>query len=370
MEIEKIEKNVAVMMSFGGSDRTRQRRSILEFLRIKENIEKHLSITGCGTRMDTQIRYKVNHAMTDIGSIPEQALKVIYEADILVALINENNANVIYELAVRNLLKGTLVLLVEGDPEEEGFLPIYLKTMGYIRYDSETRDEMRQCLDQLAVAAAPLSFNTPIPEPLAEAVEERDRGIREHLRDAFSKIETNPNAPPGGVSLVQELDPGKNLASWEAFYPYNCVQARWNKMRDQGLKRYDPADLDGEPIVYTANDYYFEMLDYRLKQKTYSPDENALTSSMITDKLSKSNFVDPLDFNEWKEDQSRLMQEIVFKSSFARARVPLRFNSNHPREEYRGKLYLPTLVATRTVGKEERPHATYYLVVFVEMGVK
>jgi len=369
----EIEKNVAVMMSFGGSDRVKQRRSILEFLRIKENIEKHLNITGCGARSDTRIRYRVNHAMATVGDIPEQALKVIYEADVLLALINEKNANVIYELAVRNLLKGTLVLLVDGDPGKDDLLPIYMRNMGYIRYDSETKSEMAQCLNQLADASwlEPLTFNTKIPEALAKTVEEQDKGLQEQLCSAFIKIETNPNAPPEGISLVQELDPGKNLASWRAFYPYNCVQAKWNKMGNQRLRQYNLEDLDGEPIVYTANKEYFNMLNLsEWSQEKYSVDENPLMTSTIQELLSNSDFIDAPDFKAWKDDQDRLMAEIVLKNGFARATVPLRFNAKHPHEEFRNKIFLPTLVAMRTVGKTQRPHATYFIIVFVEFGTR
>jgi len=367
----EIEKNVAVMMSFGGSDKVKQRRSILEFLRIKENIEKHMNITGCGARPDIQIRYKVNHAMTDVGDIREPALRAIYEADVLLALINEKNANVIYELAVRNLLKGTLVLLVDGDPEPEDFLPIYLKTMGYIRYDSATKKEMREYLDKLAKdPLLSLTFDAPIPSEMASVVEGKDEELRERLCDAFIKIETNPNAPPGGISLVQELDPGRNLASWRAFYPYNCVRVRWNRMENLPLRQYNWDDMDGKPVVYTANTDFFDMINYGKSQKEYNAGENPLDTMSIQELLSKSDFIDASDLKEWGEDQTRLLEKIVLKNGFGRATVPLRFNEKHPHEQYRNKSLLPTLVAMRTVGRPQRPHATYFLVVFVEVGAR
>jgi hypothetical protein len=367
----EIEKHVAVMMSFGGSDKAKQRRSILEFLRIKENIEKHLNITGCGARPDAQIRYKVNHAMTDVGDIREPALRAIYEADVLIALINEKNANVIYELAVRNLLKGTLVLLVDGDPWLEDLLPIYLKTMGHIRYDLATKKEMREYLDRLAKdPLLNLAFDAPIPSEMASVVEGKDEELRELLCEAFIKIETNPNAPPGGITLVQELDPGRNLASWRAFYPYNCVRVRWNRMVDLALRQYSMDDIDGPPIVYTANDEFFDMINYGKSQKEYNPGENPLDTSSIQKLLSMGGFIDSADLKAWMDDQARLMAEIVLKNGFAHAAVPLRFNGKHPHEQYRNKSLLPTLVGMRTVGQPQRPHATYFLVVFVEVGMR
>jgi len=367
----EIEKNVAVMMSFGKSDRIKERRSILEFLRIKENIEKHLNIPGCGASPDAQIKYKVNHAMTDVGDIREPALRAIYEADVLIALINEKNANVIYELAVRNLLRGTLVLLVDGDPWPEDFLPIYLKTMGHIRYDLATKKEVKEYLDKLAKdPLLNLTFDAPIPSEMASVIAARDEELRERLCEAFIKIETNPNAPPGGISLVQELDPGRNLASWRAFYPYNCVRVRWNRMANLTLKRYSMDDIDGPPIVYTANSEFFDMINYGKSQEEYNAGENPLDMGSVQELLSKSDFIDAPDFKAWKDDQDRLLAEIVLRNSYARAIVPLRLNEKHPREQYRNKSLLPTLVAMRTVGKPQRPHATYFLIVFVEVGTR
>jgi hypothetical protein len=202
---------------------------------------------------------------------------------------------------------------------------------------------------------------------MASVIEARDEELRERLCEAFIKIETNPNAPPGGISLVQELDPGRNLASWRAFYPYNCVRVRW-----KGWQTFPQAlqldDIDGPPIVYTANSEFFDMINYGKSQEEYNAGENPLDMGSVQELLSKSDFIDPPNFKAWKDDQDRLLAEIVLKNSYARSIVPLRFNEKHPREQYRNKSVLPTLVAMRTVGKPQRPHATYFLIVFAEVS--
>ena len=129
-------------------------------------------------------------------------------------------------------------------------------------------------------------------------------------------------------------------------------------------------DIDGTPIVYTANNEFFDMINYGKSQEEYNAGENPLDTSSIQELLSKCDFIDASDLKAWKDDQARLMAEIVFRNGFARAAVPLRFNEKHPHEEYRNKSLLPTLVGMRTVGKPQRPHATYFLVVFVDVGTR
>jgi len=109
-----IEKNVAVMMPFGGTDPQRQRRCILNFLRIKYLIENVIEVQLLPGEPESKINYKVKHARTEVGSIPDEALRTLLNADILIGLITEVNVNVIYELAVRNLLKGTLISKRQG----------------------------------------------------------------------------------------------------------------------------------------------------------------------------------------------------------------------------------------------------------------
>jgi hypothetical protein len=263
------------------------------------------------------------------------------------------------------LLKGTLILLVDGNPKEKSFLPIYLENMAYIRYDERTRPEMRSYLESAARERFPeLTFNGQVPDGLKGAVNE-DNELRQALEEAFTKIESNPNTPPGGVTFLKDLDPGRNLASWYTFYPYNVVRISWRKIGEDN--RYHPKDLMGQPLVYAANDRFFEMFNIATDAETFNPEEEKLTGEILAARLRADGAVDPQDFSAWTDDQQKLGNQIVFRNGFSRARIALRFNEQHPNPEFQNRAYFPSLVGKRIVGDKRRPHTVYLLVVFIEL---
>src|SRR5262249_30393939 len=78
-------------------------------------------------------------------SIPKNVAPSIAKADVLIALITELNANVIYELAIRNMLKSEVLLIVH-DPES---LPIYVKDFGRIDYDRVTGEILKSTMNRI-----------------------------------------------------------------------------------------------------------------------------------------------------------------------------------------------------------------------------
>lgn len=361
-----IEKNVAVMMSFGGNDAERQRLSKLHFLRLKQLIEHNINVQVVPGEPESKVRYTVKHARTDVGNIPDQALRVILNADVLIGLITEVNVNVIYELAVRNLLKGALILLVDGDPKEKSFLPIYMEDMAYIRYDKLTHPELLSYLQATARETfTELNFDGVVPEPLKNAVQRQDQELQQALESAFSHIETNPNTPPGGVTFVKDLDPGRNLSSWYTFYPYNVVRIGWRKIGENN--RYDANDMIGQPVIYAANDRFFQMFNIATDAETFDPEAETLTLLSLANKLKADESVYPENLSAWTKDQERLANQIIFKNGFARAKTPLQFNETHANQEFQNRAYFPSLVAKRIVGDKRRPHTVYLLVVFIEL---
>jgi hypothetical protein len=109
---------VAIMMPFGGAApaksrarsrneiETRQRRCQLEYLRLKYIIEEKCRVTPKSGDTTHPIQYDTRLFKSNSGDISTDALRLINEADVLVAMILDTNVNVIYELAIRNLLSG------------------------------------------------------------------------------------------------------------------------------------------------------------------------------------------------------------------------------------------------------------------------
>jgi len=164
------------------------------------------------------------------------------------------------------------------------------------------------------------------------------------------------------LDLVHDLDPGLLLGRWIKYTPISIVRIKWN--RKSGDFAYLPEDMDGPPIICSANDqfrYLFNMADE-------IPDPNGdrpLTSQgqldRITPYLRKGNL------EELTRDQTRLFDPIFLGDGFGQAEVPLETTADHPRDGYKNKVLLPCMIGKRTVGDNtDAPHITYMLISFVE----
>ncbi len=134
-------KRVLVLMPFGGETRpggaeeaadeqreavrVEQRRAVLEFLRLRYLLGK-LSAAG-PYAFDAEVAY------TLARDISANALAKVGGADVVIAVLHHRNLNVMYEVAVRHLLRDEMILIVKGQPNEE--LPVYLRDKAYIVSD-------------------------------------------------------------------------------------------------------------------------------------------------------------------------------------------------------------------------------------------
>ncbi len=357
-------RHVAVMMPFGGQDRIQQRRCVLEFMRIRHLIEFGINVTPRLSETNVSLKYIVRAFQASVGQIPDDALQVVANADILIGLVTEKNVNVIYELAVRNLLRDEMILVVKGDPNE--VIPIYLKNMGHIRFDPPGSERVTDQIIKLAKDEFPqLSLEADTPDALKQATDRYDESLREQLQGALQTVEARPPRRPAYIlNLVKDLDPGRILSSWTTFYRYGVWRIKW-KRRSSKLT-YDPSDLEGAPVLYYAGERCLELFNIPEKEFPDPDSDQALTTETIFDRIKNSRIVDEENFKAFEEDQNRLSREIVFENGFARAKVPLQFNSNHKAVPNRD--YMPILMGKRTVGDPQRPHTTYLLVVYVRHG--
>jgi len=102
-------------MPFGGRDTTERRRAILNFKRVEYLVRNKCTVTSVDpTGKQNRVLYAVEVAKTAMDDIPERALTQIEAADIVIALVVEPNPNVIYEIAYRRALDGTVVLVVDN----------------------------------------------------------------------------------------------------------------------------------------------------------------------------------------------------------------------------------------------------------------
>jgi hypothetical protein len=364
MDRKPFTKKVAVMMSFGSDDRSDharercRRRATLDFMRIKYLIEEKVSVKARGGQDD--VVHVVKAYNLNVGDVAPKVITAIAEADVVIGLLTERNVNVVFELAVRNLLKDEMLLLVKGDPDD--LVPIYLQGWARIRYEQvDSRDVIEQ-MEALAAASEPrIDLYSSIPEPLVDVIHQRQDRLAVELERALQDIELAnfQRRPDHILDLAKYLDPGRMLAAWTTYYPYSVVRIRWK--RRSSRNGYSLEDMDGPAVVYGANDEFMGL--YNRAGNLPAPDgPGALTGADLLLGLAADDIIDNLE--DFTRDNNRVTEKIVFGDGFAWSRVPLRLNQNHPIAQYRKTAYLPSMAGKRIIGDPERPHAAYYLVIY------
>jgi hypothetical protein len=371
-------QNVLVIMSFGGNDVLAERRSILEFLRIKYIIENKINVFQKKSDPSSKLTFEANVYKAEVGSIPDNAIDRITGADVVVALITEKNVNVIYELAVRNVFKVEFVIIIKGNPKD--VLPIYIQDIAYIPWAKqvgqgdekqlgEQGKKIQDTIDQLAkLEERELDFNfngDQIPQELKKAIDKYDNDLVADLQRGFEKIESFPRPKPLPFlrRFVGSLDPGQLLVGWQTYVPFSILRITWK--RQSGNNKYEADDIIGEPVVYDVNEQYSNIFDFA---KSDFPDPNGerpLTLSRLIEQIK--DYVAPSDLENFLNDQGKVSKKIIFDNAAKfSATVPLIFNENHPFEQFRDKAFMPVLASRRRIGDPNHRHTMFLVVNMIE----
>lgn len=356
-----IRREVVVIMSFGGGDPNEERELILHFMRIKHILENYAQHEA--TPESIAVHYRVSVAYTLVGAFSEESLEKIVEADILIALITGVNVNVIFELAVRNLMKTETVLVVNGDPQT--LLPYALQTMAAIPYDNPKFKGVHDTISNIAAnkEAYPLSWSEveEIPDKLKVAIRDEDKALMKAFSRVLFRLETDPpDRPPVLRKYIEDFSPENVLGSWITFVPWSVVRIHWRKRYRKNQYRVE--DMLEEPIVCTANEPFKQLFDLQDIPQSNKTNQERLTSADLLNHVK--DYVDSDHMEKFIADQQRLTQRVVFEERNATATVPLQFNARH--ESFKNRVFLPCLVGSRTEGSTHVPHTTYLLVVYIE----
>ena len=361
-----IKRKVVVVTGFGGDEEVSQRRSILDVMRVKYIVERKCPVTPQAGSKEFRLRYEVDVFRAPTGAIADDALAAIDSAHILIALITEQNVNVIYEIAVRNLLHDEYLILLNAEHEKS--LPIYLRNMAHIKYTpsriGDKEKELNKVMNSIADLSEPFlswAHLDQIPGQLADAIDQQDQRLVSALNQALQSLEDGPPQRPSFLrNLVKDLDPGRMLQSWTPFSPYSVLRIRW-KGRSGPQQTYLEADMVEPPVVYSASADYLTI--FALPGGLDDPDgPDAITIGRLVAQVKR--YMRAEDLEQFKIDQERATQLVVFENRFAAAEVPLKFTGQHP--FHAGKAFLPHLVARRVVGDTASPHAMFILVTFIE----
>jgi hypothetical protein len=345
-----ITRNVVVVMPFGGKGRVERRKAILSFKRLEYLLHKcRVNPVGTGCMPSAGfVTYSVKPCGTATDEIPDRALRQICNADILVALIVEPNANVIYEVAFRQAKERKLILVVDSNE----FLPLYLKSWVYHNWRQETVLARIQRIAEDDVPDLP-DFNVDIPSDLRDVIEKNDsnleRGIEQALRDIEAEFEPEP-----GEAVVHLRKIFSEACS--SFYPVSIVEVAF---KGHG----DFADPASPAVVREFDEGFVRLYDYAGRRAAEA--DCPLTTGKLLKRIEK--FSDAGDWEEFMKDQFEMTMKVVKDYGFARANVPLKINNQHPRAEHRGTSYLPCIISQVIDGNLEGPHKMYLLVAYIEL---
>ena len=351
----KVTRSVLVIAPFGGSDRDKERRAILDVMRVKYLIEKKVKIRR---KDNCLVEYSVDKHKTGAGLISPEGISKIASADILVALMTEVNVNVAFELAVRNMLRPEVILIVK----DLAAVPVYAHDLARIAYDHADNKRTYSVLDGIVEEhGESLDWDNLEPtEELQRQLDSIDGHMTRELRGALTRLEENP--PKNSIfedDLIQDLDPGRVLASWDSDVPYAVFRIKWR--RKASIQGYDDNDKEGDPVVVSGNDELRNFINWKPK---LTP--GALSLPQMVNRVG--SFMSEEIKKAFMDDQLRLYEEVILGGGFGCAEAPIVFNDRHPK--LRRKTYLPTLLARRTVGDQACAHSMYLVVAYVENAIQ
>jgi hypothetical protein len=356
------------MMPFNGELPGQNKYNKYLYHRLKYNIER-INAKGAVVFMGKEFHFDVSVFLAETGSIPEDALQEIRDRDIGIGVISETNVNVIYELAVRITLRPELILIVLGRDAEQ-YLPIYLQDMGHIVVGFASKDEaaVEQVLRDLANAdgSAVGGFEENyIPFGLRKVIDDgHDRALETSLTNALKAIVSGQKKQPSHIyNLMENLDPSRLLMNADSYYP-SCVTKYTFLARDAkqtaAYLTYKKEDLYEPPFLCDWNSKFLDLMGFAGWDR-----RNPLTDDVIFANLSR--FVDKKYLDPFISDQDRVERDIIFGPLNGVAKVPIRFNKEHPNENYRGKAVLPCSAIKRRVGNIMMTHYLYILVIFFDV---
>jgi nucleoside 2-deoxyribosyltransferase len=343
-------RNVVVLMPFGGADDPERRRAILNFSRLKYIIENHCAVAPIepgltGMRLDYDV--KVVRTFTD--SIPQVALRKIDEADIIIALMSEHNFTVTYELGYRRALGRAVILIADSKDD----LPIYEANVNYSNWKQAN---ITAEIDRIVASEWPelADFDADIPETLKQAIDARDGKLVNELQSALKETEYRFVEPlPPSAQMLR----GMLSESVDRFYPFSLVEVTFSKYGEF-------ADPDAPAKVVDFDDEFSKLYGYT--GRTAARADRPLTLGRLLKKMAK--FSDRDDWELFLKDQEQLTDNVVKNYELAYANVPLKINSRHPDDGFKGKSYLPCMAAVVIDGDTAGPHRMYLLIAYIKWG--
>lgn len=351
------QRDVLVVMPFGGEDNIENRRGVLNFKRIEHVLGK------CEVRnVDShcQVTYSVHACkVCDATDINETILERIRNADVVIALFCSSSPTVVYEAAVRHLMRDGLILIV--DTAQPQFLPFYLQGLGYCPWTHESGRPVLERIDRIANDDGIRDlddFDAELPRDLRHAIDEHDSQLRSSLEKALEKIEVGSVKPradfvravAGGMLGGIITDRMTTLYS-----PVSVVAVAFS--------REDELDDHRPPIVCEFNEAFARL--YGFPDSRAAELQAPLTSEKLLLRLERDGLIE--NFAEFVREQAELNEKIVRNKGIGWASTTMKISADHPHGDFRDRELLPCVVARQTVGNVQARHTMYLLVNYIDV---
>ena len=366
-------KDVLILMPFQSESSIGKKTSYLEKRRIQYIVENLINIKS-RSYPDSFIKYKANIVNTGVGDIEEIVEEKFEKTDLFIALLSKSNVNVIFEVAILNVLQQNLVLLRDSDIESHN-IPIYFKKYAFIEfYSGEEGEEMKRFIKRLASdpnfkVYGDDKYSKGKVDEYIEKIKNIDSYLVEKLQEDIYRYERGDVKPPLAFrKLVRDVHPSNALSTWDTLIPMCILKAKWMPtIKD--TTQYEGEDSLIEPIyAVSCNTHFTRMLGTAIGDPEKFIEANyPLTGTaqmkMFQPYMSKENF-DALE-----KDQIDVFEKLFIQDKPTKAVVPIGFSNSkheHPFSEFRDTVYLPVLLSKKVVGIRSSPHATYYVIAYVE----
>ena len=353
---------------------TKRRLCILKFKEIEYIITQRIRALTTQVAQHPPVvnRLTVDHLVTG-SSLKEGNQERVKNSDIIIAYIGNSDVfgdsvNIIYEMALRNVLRPELILLGELESEEvlNERVGFYLSQYTLVNAEWSRDDEVFQTELKLAKDTQHYAlddYDCPIPELLRMTI---DKGAAQQLEDKLKTNITNvikdPPNPEFLTKFIEQLDPQKLVSTSTCYLPSSVVRVTF-EAQVQGKNHYTPDQLI-ELTVCDYNEDFENIYGFRKQSndKNFRVDDEFLFAQL-------EKFINPVDLEEFGKDQEILFESIVYRPGVGMASVPLRINERHPLPAYRNKEYLPITILRKSIGDPRLVHSYLLLVVYAQVGL-
>ena len=151
----------------------------------------------------------VSHRMSMPGSITNQIIAEIYNADLVVANLTNLNANVMYELAFRHAIRKPAIIIMQKDSGTLPFDSISERTIFYTN-DFKGAIELKENIKN-AIEALKNADDNIIDNPIYTALE-KIKVTEQVIKDIALKGGDDANAFNYIITSLQRLDEKVNMA--------------------------------------------------------------------------------------------------------------------------------------------------------------